>query len=145
MKEAIVIFDAFPDKELAATVKEIGTEASATTRTYPVTLAMEQPEGAKILPGMAGKATGKRPSEDVLRSLAVVVPTSAVFSRDSTNQSYVWVIDEASKSVKSRPVKTGKLTDLGIKIADGLKAGEWIATAGVHYLREGQKVRILAQ
>ena len=43
------VFDAFPDKEIPAEVKEIGTEASTTTRTYPVNLIMAQPAGTTIL------------------------------------------------------------------------------------------------
>ena len=50
--------DTYPDKEIAATIKEIGKEASKTTRTYPVTLLMDQPEGFKVLPGMAGRTVG---------------------------------------------------------------------------------------
>jgi hypothetical protein len=42
-------------------------------------------------------------------------------------------------------VKTGELLQTGISIKDGLKPGEWVATAGVHYLKEGQQVRILSQ
>ena len=30
-------------------------------------------------------------------------------------------------------------------ITEGLEQGEWIATAGVHYLREGMEVRILEE
>jgi hypothetical protein len=40
-------------------------------------------------------------------------------------------------------VTLGELTALGIRVTSGLKPGEWIATAGVHTLREGQQVRIL--
>ena len=54
VKDAFVVFDAFPGREIAATIKEIGTEASSTTRTYPVTLIMDQPEDIRILPGMTG-------------------------------------------------------------------------------------------
>ena len=52
----VVNFDPFPDREIKAAIKEIGKEASKTTRTYPVTLIMDQPEDITILPGMAGKA-----------------------------------------------------------------------------------------
>ena len=58
-----VHFDAFKDRAIPAVIKEIGAEASKTTRTYPVTLLMDQPEDIKILPGMAGRATADR--EDV--------------------------------------------------------------------------------
>ncbi len=141
-----VRFDPFPDKEIEAKVKEIGTEASETTRTYPVTLIMEQPEEIKILPGMAGKtirAEGPLPNEATQGGIEV--PVSATFSPDNSAKAYVWIIDEKTKAVRRREVKTGILTDRGIKINAGLKTGEWVATAGVHYLREGQKVRILQE
>ena len=35
------------------------------------------------------------------------------------------------------------LTNTGILILEGLTPGEWIATAGVNTLREGQTVRIM--
>ena len=38
---------------------------------------------------------------------------------------------------------TGELVDTGIPVMQGLKQNEWVATAGVHFLREGQKVQIL--
>jgi RND family efflux transporter MFP subunit len=138
-----VRFDAFPDRQIPAEVWEIGTEASQTTRTYPVTLIMDQPEGIKILPGMAGQASGKRKRAGDAGGRAIEIPVSAVFSPDDTDVSYVWVIDENTKAVSQREVKTGSLTDFGILVNDGLKPGEWIATAGVHYLREGQQVRLL--
>ena len=51
-----VEFDAFPGMRLPAEITEIGTEASLTTRTFPITLSMKQPEDNKILAGMAGTA-----------------------------------------------------------------------------------------
>ena len=60
-------------------------------------------------------------------------------------KTYVWVIDEQNNTVTKRAVASGPLTDRGIKITDGLSPGEWIATAGVHYLKDGQVVRILVQ
>ena len=140
--EAIVVFDAFPDIEISATVKEIGTEASQTTRTYPITLAMNQPEGIEILPGMAGKATGKSVASGSGQERQVEVPISATFA-GAEGRSMVWVIDEASNKVASRSVETGELTNQGIEITSGLETGEWVVTAGVNTLKEGQQIRIL--
>jgi len=142
--KVFVRFDAFPDREIEATIKEIGREASQTTRTYPVTLIMDQPQGIKILPGMAGKTVrveGDLP--DQVTSAGIEVPVSATFSPDESGKTYLWVIDDQTKTVKRREIKTGRLTDRGITVQEGLKAGEWVATAGAHYLREGQQVRIL--
>ncbi len=140
-----VRFDAFPDLEIPAEIKEIGSEASETTRTYPVTLVMDQPEDVTILPGMAGKASGEGNPPGGGAGIGIEVPVSAVFSPDASGKSYVWVIDAAAKTAAKREVKLGELTNLGIVIRDGLVPGEWVVTAGVHTLSEGQQVRILAQ
>ncbi len=138
-----VRFDPFPDREIEAQIKEIGKEASKTTRTYPVTLVMDQPEDIKILPGMAGNAASTVPPAEMQGQSQVVIPETSVFSPDENN-TYVWVIDEQAKTVNKREVKTGKLLDSGIEVLEGIQPGEWIATAGVHYLKEGQQVRILS-
>ena len=147
VKKVFVSFDAFPENELEATVKEIGTEASSATRTYPVTLIMDQPSEFKILPGMAGKTIrAEMTSPDILREVGqegVEIPISATFSSGESDQTYVWVIDENASTVGKREISTGALTDRGVRVTQGLSPGEWIAIAGVNYLSEGQKVTIL--
>jgi RND family efflux transporter MFP subunit len=138
-----VVFDPFPDRKIPAEIKEIGKEASRTTRTYPVTLIMEQPDDITILPGMAGKATGEGPEDTSLLPEGRPVPVSAIFSPDDIDKTYVWIIDEKSKLVTKQEVTTGRLSNTGIMVTDGLETGVWIATAGVHDLREGMEVRIL--
>ena len=138
-----VRFDPFPGREIEAQIKEIGKEASKTTRTYPVTLIMDQLEDIKILPGMAGNAASTVSPPGMQGQSQVVIPETAVFSPDE-NKTYVWIIDEKSKKVNKREVKTGDLLDSGITVREGIQPGEWIATAGVHYLKEGQEVRILS-
>ena len=141
-----IVFDNFPDHEISAAVKEIGTEASTTTRTYPVTLIMEQPKDFKILPGMSGKVSGrvaKDASQKMIQSKGIQVPVSAIYSPADDKKSYVWLIDEKAGTVHQQAVTLGKMTSTGLVITDGLKPGDWVATAGVHYLREGQKVKIM--
>ncbi len=137
-----VVFDPFPDTEIPAQIKEIGTEASATTRTYPVTLVMEQPEGIKILPGMAGKASGTPPKGMTQQSFGIEIPVSAIFTDEASGNTFVWVVDQNSSTVSKQQVEIGKIADRGIRILSGLKEGELIASAGVNYLFEGQKVKI---
>jgi len=137
-----VRFDAFPDRQVKAKIKEIGTEASEATRTYPVTLIMDQPKDVKILPGMAGVARGSGKLPDDVQEKGFEIPLSAVVS-DVGGKKAVWVIDEKTKTVKRCEVTSGKLTSTGM-LVQGLKTGVWIATAGVHYLEDGQQVRILS-
>jgi len=141
VKHIKVHFDAFPDLEVPAEIKEIGSEASTTTRTYPVTVIMEQPEGAEILPGMSGKVMGEGPGRSGGSSANLLVPIAAVFSPESGDRSFVWVIDEGSNTVSRREVRLGDLGTAGVTVQEGLQAGETIATAGANYLTEGQQVR----
>jgi RND family efflux transporter MFP subunit len=140
-----VRFDAFRDRSIAAVIKEVGAEASKTTRTYPVTLLMEQPEDIKILPGMAGRASGSPQVEVAGQLHGIAVPISAVFSPQADGNSYVWVLDEQGGLVSRREVTTGELSDYGVQILEGLTPGEWVVTAGVSYLSEGQRVTRLEE
>jgi len=137
-----VTFDSFPNVALPATIKEVSNEASQTTRTYPITLIMKQRDDIEILPGMAGSAAGTLVKPEGISLDKLVVPVGAVFTPDTKKQNHVWIIDEKSGLVELRAVKTGGLTQTGLQIIEGLNTGEWVAIAGVHTLREGQKVRI---
>ncbi len=143
VEEMAVTFDAFPGLELAGVIEEIGSEASQTTRTYPVTVVMEQPEEAVILPGMSGSAhVSKARLPDLTEG--VVVPTSALRPLDAgSDQMAVWIVDEASKMVSLRPVEVGRILAVGTEVMQGLSVGEWIVTAGTFSLKENQEVRLL--
>ena len=138
-----VKFDALPEVTIPATIKEIGKEASQATRTYPVTLVMSQPEGVEILPGMAGgaKVTARPPKSADLAGLEI--PATALFTGADSTKSFVWIIDEANKTLSRRTVEVGKLSKFGVLIKSGLKPGEWIVTKGVNTLDEGQQIRII--
>jgi RND family efflux transporter MFP subunit len=142
VKDIRIRFDAVPGREIPAEIKEVSNEASQTTRTYPVTLIMDTPADVEIQPGMAGEASGRVELPRDLARTGYEVPLTAIFS-DEAQKSYVWVIDETSQTVSRREVETGELSPRGIYIRAGIEPGEWIATAGVHFLREGQQVRML--
>jgi membrane fusion protein, multidrug efflux system len=140
----VVQFDAFPKELIPAQIKEISNEASPDTRTYPVTLSMHQPKSIEILPGMAGKARGSITKSASLTN-TLTVPASSLFTHDSDHKSYVWVIDTKTLQVHQHHVRIGELTPTGVSILDGLTSGEWVVTAGIHSLSEGEKVTILNQ
>ena len=142
---AYVVFDTYPGIEVSAKIKEIGKEASKTTRTYPVTLIMDQPDGLKILPGMAGKAKAdKEASAIIAKEIEMVgfdIPITATFS-DENKKTFVWIVDQNTNQVNKREVTLINLTENGAMVT-GLEKGETIATAGANLLVEGQQVRIL--
>lgn len=138
-------FDALPGQEFSGQITEAGTEASQTTRTYPVTIQIDQLQDAKIHPGMAGRVRGNPRESGVEHPVMLVVPVDAVFASGPEKQSRVWVFDETSQTVTRRSVKTGELTTGGIRVLDGLQVGEWVVTAGLRTLEDGQKVRLMPE
>jgi RND family efflux transporter MFP subunit len=142
--EINVEFDAFPGRSVSAEIKEISNEASQTTRTFPVTLIMEQPEDFKILPGMAGRAVGRLEEGSMDRQTGFQIPVSAIFTPDEAGaegSSWVWVVDESTNTVSRRQVTIGELGRFGISVFEGIETGDMVVTAGANFLKEGQEVR----
>jgi RND family efflux transporter MFP subunit len=139
-----VQFDAYPDRWLPAVVTEIGDEASAATRTYPVTVVMDPPEDMDIKPGMAGKAMARADLPEDAAAAGIEVPLSALFAPpdDPEKRSYVWIVDPDALQVSRREVALQQLTPWGARVR-GLEPGERVVTVGVHHLREGQRVSLL--
>lgn len=135
-----VRLDAFPNYNLNAEIKEIGTEAASTTQTYPVTLSLKNvPIELTLLAGMNGKAFINRPNETNSNSFAI--PKSAIFT-DSGNATYVWLVDPNSQTVHKKAVKVD-LSNKGnsIVVTEGLAQGDTIVVAGTSFLIEGQRVK----
>lgn len=144
VEEFLVVFDALPGIELVGVIEEIGAEASQTTRTYPVTVVMDQPPGASILPGMSGSARASKISQPDMAAGIVIPETALRPLLDGGDQMAVWVVDEKSSIVSLRPIQLGRLLSIGIEVTDGLSVGEWIVTSGTHSLTENQEVRLPA-
>lgn len=142
-----VYLDAFPNHIFPASIKEIGTEASSTTQTYPVTLTLEEiPIELSLLAGMSGKAILQQPKASSDNSEIIFkIPKSAVFT-DNLNKSYVWVVDTETETVHKKPVTLEKNNkeDIAI-IQEGITAGDWVVIAGTSFLNDGQKVKAVAE
>ena len=142
VKAIEVLFDAYPDTPLMAKIKEIGKEATQTTRTYPITLIMDQPKSFKILPGMAGMAQAKTLSKGESQS-TFILPISAVFTPNDEKKDYVWVLNKEKNKVSKVAVKVDQISAQGAYIQSGIKAGDWVVTAGANSLHQDQQVRLL--
>ena len=139
-----VEFDAYPDRRIPATITEVGDEASAATRTYPITVVMDPPADMDIKPGMAGTATARADLPPDSQRTGIAIPLSALFTPadDQEKRSYVWIVDPSALQVSRREVAVQQLTPWGTRVG-GLEPGERIVTVGVHHLREGQRVSLL--
>ncbi|MBR1218912.1 efflux RND transporter periplasmic adaptor subunit [Bradyrhizobium sp. U87765 SZCCT0131] len=114
-------------------VREIAPQADQVTRTRRVRITLETPPEAFRL-GTTVTTTLAGSDARVLR-----LPGSAVLTRDG--KTYVWLVDTASRTVALREVQ-GAPDDGGLRVTGGIAPGVRVVTAGVHSLKEGQKVRI---
>lgn len=134
----------FPSEQvpnLEGRVSEIGTVAGD-ANAFPVKVALADPP-ERVLPGMTaevalilGEAGG---------DISYLVPVSAIAAGDEPGQGFVFVYDPESATVKRTEVRGRGVQDNRIFITEGIAPGDVIAVAGVSFLRDGQKVKLMAQ
>jgi membrane fusion protein, multidrug efflux system len=120
------------EKTYSGTVREVAPAANSATRAFDVRVAVKDADEAVKL----GMTAGVRFSQNNID--AIMIPSSALTQINGKNS--VWVIDKKGIA-NPREVSAGQYTEVGVKIASGLQAGEMIAIAGVHTLIKGQQVK----
>ena len=133
-------FELWSDKgrKYAARLRELSPSADSMTRTYPARFTVvEKPDFIGL--GMTATLAFERSD---LES-AANVPLSAIFQRGT--QPAVWVVDRTTGTVALRDVVIARWRDDTAAILSGVREGELIATAGVHKLEPGQRVRPVLQ
>jgi multidrug efflux system membrane fusion protein len=55
------------------------------------------------------------------------------------------VVDQSKKVVRRTIVALSGASEDGVRIASGLSAGDMVVTAGVQFLRDGMRVRLLPE
>ncbi|MEP5764199.1 MAG: efflux RND transporter periplasmic adaptor subunit [Halieaceae bacterium] len=136
-------FEGRPGLSFPLSIKEIATKADQQTQTFRVTLTMPQPAEFRILPGMTANVQVDF-SKIISVDEAKWVPLSAV-QADSKLDARVWLLDKETMTVKSHPVKIGRMRDRNIEVVEGLSGGEEIISVGAPYLSEGMHVTRMRQ
>jgi multidrug efflux system membrane fusion protein len=125
-----------PGRRHAARLRELSPSADPVTRTFAARFSVVEPPQFIGL-GMTATLGFERPDAIPVAE----VPLSAIFQRGT--QPAVWVVDRDTGTVELRPVAIARWRDDTAAILSGVKEGELIATAGVHKLETGQKVKPL--
>ena len=139
-----VVFDGYPNKSYQLTVKEFDTQADPITLTYKVVFSLPVPEDFNLLAGMTGRVDIDLSKITSSQSPYTLLPVEAVFSEPTESEndnSYVWLYDENTGLVHKQAVEVGQLHRDGIEVLSGIKEGQIVVAAGVHFLEEGMKVR----
>jgi multidrug efflux system membrane fusion protein len=126
---------ASPAAQLRAVVREVSPAADPVARVILVRATLQDPEGLATL---GATATVSLPGDPRLAQ-ALAVPLAALVQGDANPA--VWVVkDGAAVRV---PVKLAGSVGNQVLIAGGLSPGQQVITAGIHTLREGQKVKLM--
>ncbi len=96
-----------------------------------------------VLPGMSAEATMVIASAGTVRGY--LVPLDAIAPADTeTGHAYVFKYSSETGTVSKVPVRGGEGRENLIELVEGVEAGDIIAAAGVSLLRDGQKVKLVA-
>jgi RND family efflux transporter MFP subunit len=139
---ASVVVSSYPDRRLAAELREVATTADPATRTFAVTFAFDAPEDIHVLPGMTAKLSIEVPGERT--GAALSIPARAVVD-DGEDGPHVWRVDPLTLRVTRVAIALGGLSGDSVEITSGLAPGDQIAVSGVHQLRDGMAVRRYAE
>jgi RND family efflux transporter MFP subunit len=121
-------------------VTEIGRVAG-TANAFPVKIRILTID-PKLRPGMTAEITFQIAEADYQR--AFLVPVSALVAGQESGRGYVFVFDDAAGTVKRVPVSGIKSVEGNrLMVSEGLEGGEIIAVAGVSFLEDGQKVKLM--
>lgn len=130
--------DVFPDKVFPLELIEVTRKANL-NQLYKMRLRLRPEKGFDIAAGMSVNVNIEYNPQI---SELTVIPLSAVF--ENRGDAAVWVYNPSTRTVSTREVKLGKiLKDGTVIVAQGLKVGEIVISAGVHGLKEGMEVELL--
>jgi RND family efflux transporter MFP subunit len=123
------------DTVLPGKIREVAASSDPVTRTYPVKVSIDAKEppplGATVYVTTESSAAGVP---------VIKLPTSAL--RREGQATAVWVLDQASMTVRSQVIQVATADGNEVVVAAGLQPGMLVVSAGVHVLSPGQKVTI---
>lgn len=140
-----VTFDSHPNKEFLVTVKEWDTQADPSTLTYKVVFSLPTPQDFNVLPGMTANIRIDLSKVTDFSLGNFLLPVGAVFAAEdaplSSKLRHVWKVDPQSMKVSRIEVTVGEIRSQGIEVLSGIKSGDQVISAGVHFLSEGMQIR----
>jgi RND family efflux transporter MFP subunit len=132
-----------PDLSLVGKIKELGSKAEQVSA-FPVVVSLDNVT-AGLNAGMSVEVTLEEPlaggsAKGFLVPLTVLAPEGG---KDLQGVGTVFRYDDKSATVRKSTIKVGGIRDNSLIVTEGLNVGDIVASAGVSYLVDGQKVKLL--
>ncbi len=143
-KTVQISFSAIKNKIFTGKISELGKSTGATS-TYPVIIKLLD-ESDMILPGMACTIDMNFESKKIDNQY-ITIPVDAVAHDEGGD--FVYVVQKSNTEgiylAKRRNVKLGELTANGYVLKEGLNPDDIIITAGLSFMYDGRKVKLLEE
>jgi RND family efflux transporter MFP subunit len=138
-----VRFPAFSGQLHPGIVTEISKVAGA-ANAFPVKVTIDiEADSGRIRPGITTEVTLLLGGEQ--GDGAYLVPIGALSPSAADSGNHVYLFDPATSTVRRTAIEDDGIRDSDLVVTKGLQAGDIVAVAGVSFLRDGQKVRLMDQ
>jgi multidrug efflux system membrane fusion protein len=138
-------FSSIPNREFNGVITEISVASASGSAGFPVVIRIVEKDPA-LRSGLTANVNFKFDSA-AASGAGVVIPVSAVIN--DPDGTFVFIAEpsgaQGEATVTRRPVDVGELSQYGIEIVDGVSVGDFVITAGVSVIREGQRVLVTTE
>jgi RND family efflux transporter MFP subunit len=136
-----ITYPTLPGESENGRISEIGS-AAVKAGAFPVKVELFYPS-VKVKPGMTAEASFS--VKDKNRKPGYLVPYQALLPGTEANRGFAFVYDPASSTVKKTPVHASGTENNKAIVDEGLAEGDIVAVAGVSFLAEGMRVKLLKE
>lgn len=138
---AMIQFPTLPGESAKGRISYIGS-AAIKANAFPVRVVLIDPN-KNVKPGMTAEANLFLKVEN--QHPGYLVPLQALLPAPETNRGYAFVYDPKTSTVRKTAVRARRMENKEAVIFEGLAAGDIIAVAGVSFLADGMKVKLMKQ
>lgn len=122
-----------PGQVFEGKIRELSPAADPRSRTFEARVAFENMDVGADLGQSARVFASGADNAGVLS-----IPLSALTAEEG--ETYVWVVDPDTLTLHKKSVEVGPYQEQVVPVLSGLQPQDWVVTAGMHLLREGQAV-----
>ncbi|MGB5423372.1 MAG: efflux RND transporter periplasmic adaptor subunit [Desulfobacterales bacterium] len=138
---ATITFPTLPGESAKGRISFIGS-AAVQAGAFPVKVELMGPN-QNVKPGITAEANLFIKDEN--REAGYLVPLQALLPSPEANRGYAFVYDPKTSTVKKTAVRSRGTEHKKAIVYEGLAAGDIIALAGVSFLADGMKVKLMKQ
>jgi RND family efflux transporter MFP subunit len=142
-QKATVLFPTLNSRKVSGVIREVGTRSQA-ANAYPVTVRLGE-QFPELRSGMSVEVAFEYASTSLDGSViktGIKIPVTAIRS-GVDNTHHVFIYDKQTSTVTKSLVEGLTLQGNNVILKAGLKAGDIIVTAGVEFLNDQQKVKLM--